>query len=96
MLVVEFDAREHNYLVVENEPYFVLHVSDAAFLVTRDRCPHRGGPLHLGAWDSQTRSLTCPWHGACLIEPVLARRAVPAVRRGSTITALFPVPAETP
>ncbi len=94
MLVVEFDSHEHNYLVVDEEPYFVLETGES-FLVTRDRCPHRGGPLHLGAWNGRTKSLVCPWHGTCLMEPALNRRSVPAVRSGQNITAMFPVSDET-
>ena len=47
MLVVEFNSQQHNYLVVDEEPYFLLQTAEN-FLVTQDRCPHRGGPLHLG------------------------------------------------
>lgn len=94
MLVVEFDSQEHNYLMVDEEPYFLLQ-TDERFLVTRDRCPHRGGPLHLGEWDRRTGSLTCPWHGTCLMRTALVRRSVPAVRCGTTITAIFPAPSGT-
>ena len=94
MLVVEFNFHEHNYLMVDEEPYFVLETGDN-FLVTKDRCPHRGGPLHLGEWNSRTKSLVCPWHGTCLMEPALNRRSVPAVRTGVNITAMFPVSDET-
>ena len=96
MLVVEFDSEEHNYIVVEEEPYFVLRTSDIRHVVTRDRCPHRGGPLHLGEWSDRTKSLTCPWHGTCLTAMALRRRAVPSVRSCSTITAVFDVPPDTP
>ena len=96
MLVIEFDLQEHNYLLVEEEPYFVLRTSEARHVVTRDRCPHRGGPLHLGKWNDRTKSLTCPWHGTCLTAMALRRRAVPSVRCCDTITAVFPVPPDTP
>ena len=95
MLVVEFDLEEHNYIVIEEEPYFVLQTSDIQHVVTRDRCPHRGGPLHLGKWNDRTKSLTCPWHGTCLTAMALRRRAVPSVRSRSTITAVFDVPPDT-
>ena len=94
MLVVEFNSLEHNYLTVDEEPYFVLETGEN-FLVTKDRCPHRGGPLHLGTWNHRTKSLACPWHGTCLMEHALNRRSVPAVRTGANITAIFPVPDET-
>ena len=55
-------GHENNYLTVDEEPYFVLQTGEK-FLVTQDRCPHRGGPLHLGEWNCHTKSLACPRHG---------------------------------
>ncbi len=92
MLVVEFDSNEHNYLMVQEEPYFLLRTSPHQCLVTRAACPHRGGPLNLGKWDRRTNSLTCPWHGMCLTKMALESRSVPSVRSDNTITAIFPVP----
>ncbi len=96
MLVVEFDSNEHNYLMIQEEPYFLLHTSPHQCLVTRAACPHRGGPLNLGKWDWRTNSLTCPWHGMCLTKMALESRSVPSVRSENTITAIFPVPEDSP
>ena len=96
MLVVEIDSTEHNYLMVQQEPYFLLRTSPHQCLVTRAACPHRGGPLNLGKWDSRTNSLTCPWHGMCLTKMALESRSVPSVRSDNTITAIFPVPEDSP
>ncbi len=96
MLVVEFDSNEHNYLMVQEEPYFLLRTSPHQCLVTRAACPHRGGPLNLGNWDGRTNSLTCPWHGMCLTKMALESRSVPSVRSDNTITAIFPVPENSP
>ena len=95
MLVVEIDTRRHNYLLVGEEPFFLLRLAGDRILVTRDRCPHRGGPLHLGQWDGRTGSLTCPWHGTCLTGPALESRSVPAVRRGHAVTAVFDCASDT-
>lgn len=94
MLIVEFDADQFNYIVVGEEPYFLLETGER-FMVTQDRCPHRGGPLHLGKWDCLTKSLACPWHGTCLMETALERRSVPSVRCGNRVAAMFPVDPET-
>ena len=89
MLVVEIDSDAHNYAIVEDEPYFLLRTSEERILVTRDKCPHRGGPLHLGLWNSQGPVLACPWHGTCFTEMALSRRAVPSVRCGTVVTSVF-------
>ncbi len=96
MLVVEFDSEEHNYLIVQEVPYFLLRISPHECLVTRAKCPHRGGPLNLGKWDCLTNSLTCPWHGMCLTKMALESRSVPSVRSENMITAIFPLPEDTP
>ena len=94
MLAVDLDLGGHNYVVVEEEPYFLLRLNEGKVVVTRDQCPHRGAPLHLGEWNEKSSSLACPLHGACFIHSVLRRRSVPAVRVGSAVTAVFPVDPE--
>ncbi len=64
--------------------------------MTRAACPHRGGPLNLGKWDWRTNSLTCPWHGMCLTKMALESRSVPSVQSENMITAIFPLPEDTP
>lgn len=91
MLVLELSMDSENYVVVEDEPFFLLEVSDGRVVVTRDKCPHRGGPLHLGKWNERTSSLACPWHGTCFTEMALCGRSVPSVRSGRQVTAVFPV-----
>lgn len=90
MMLVEFNLNEANYLVVGEEPFFVLATCDDKHLVCYDRCPHRGGPLHLGKRDCRTGSLTCPWHETVFTERAMCQRGVPAVVNGDTVTAVFP------
>ena len=96
MLIVEMDAGKDTYLTVGETPYFLLKAARNRVLVCPDRCPHRGGPLHLGRRDCQTGALTCPWHEATYPLPALARLSVPAVTRGGTTTAVFDLPPDTP
>ena len=96
MLVIDFDRNRDTYLLVGDAPYFLLKTAPNRVLVCPDKCPHRGGPLHLGRRDCQTGALTCPWHEATYPLPALARLSVPAVTRGSTTTAVFDLPADTP
>ncbi|MCA9448569.1 MAG: Rieske (2Fe-2S) protein [Candidatus Omnitrophica bacterium] len=48
---VEIDGRE---ILVYNQ--------EGEFLAVSNRCPHTGGPLHLG--EVSGLEVTCPWHGA--------------------------------
>ena len=47
------------------------------------RCPHRGGPLSLGAYDCRRRELRCPWHGQRHGADRLRLLALPAIRIGA-------------
>ncbi len=51
--------------------------SDRLYL-NNDKCPHRGGPLHLGKRKNNGFSI-CPWHGTAVIKPREAKH-VAAVR----------------
>ncbi|WP_437984365.1 Rieske (2Fe-2S) protein [Sorangium sp. So ce117] len=96
MRVVKFKADERMLFYVGEEPYFLLRIGRGRHLLCPSRCPHRGGPLHLGRRAGTNGALTCPWHDASFSPSTLARRAVPAVRRGDEIAAVFPLGDEAP
>lgn len=89
MIVVRFNREEANFLVVAGEPFFLLNDGRRPPLVCADRCPHRGGPLHLGCLDRRTGALTCPWHETTFTRLAMERRSVPTVVVGSEVTAVF-------
>lgn len=93
MLMLEFDSERYNYICLDGEPYFVFKLPGGRMAVLPDRCPHRGGPLHLGTSDCKKYTLTCPWHETVFLQRALMRKAIPAVTLGRRITALFPVAA---
>jgi hypothetical protein len=88
MTVAVLDAREHNTVFLGDDRYFLFEDDGRLFLVA-DKCPHRGGPLSLGRRGPDER-LVCPWHGSRITCAFLRRTSVPAVRRGSEITAYLP------
>jgi hypothetical protein len=54
------------YLVktLKSHERVVLSISeDATLSIINDKCPHRGGPLHLCHIDFDGKR-TCPWHGS--------------------------------
>jgi nitrite reductase/ring-hydroxylating ferredoxin subunit len=90
MLVLTFAVDgAGNCVEVAEWPYVFARTGLGSF-VLRARCPHRGGPLHLGALDRDGNRLICPWHGRANSVTRLARTGVPAVRRGNRVTAVFP------
>jgi nitrite reductase/ring-hydroxylating ferredoxin subunit len=90
MLVLTFAVDgAGNCVEVAGWPYVFARTRLGSF-VLRARCPHRGGPLHLGAFERDGNRLICPWHGRANSVTRLVRTGVPAVRRGNRVTAVFP------
>lgn len=90
MLVVTFAVEgAGNCVEVAGWPYMFARTRLGSF-VLRARCPHRGGPLHLGAFELDGNRLICPWHGRANSVTRLIKTGVPAVRRGTRVTAVFP------
>jgi nitrite reductase (NADH) small subunit len=89
-------AGRGNCAVVDGTPYVYATVRGSGF-VMRARCPHRGGPLHLAAAPEPAGTggrpgaarLVCPWHERKTSVAML-RAEIPAVRTGTTVTAVFP------
>jgi nitrite reductase (NADH) small subunit len=81
-----------NCVEVGGIPYVFARTWLGSFMMAA-QCAHRGGPLHLGDLDEDGRRLVCPWHGSRTSILRIIKTAVPAVRTGNTVTAVFPVPA---
>jgi len=63
---------------------FLLAPPDEPAAIVTGRCPHRGGPLALGAFDCRERRWRCPWHGQKHALPALRAQTWPAIRRGGS------------
>lgn len=72
-----------------DDSYFLLSLPGGGLLLCKDRCEHRGGPLHLGHWDDAKNCLVCPWHQSKYSEKVLRRRATPLINRRGLVTAVL-------
>ncbi|MEU4550465.1 MULTISPECIES: Rieske 2Fe-2S domain-containing protein [Micromonospora] len=84
---VELQWPAQNMVVADAEQYFAIERAGAVHLIS-SRCPHRGGPLHLGeVVDDRVR---CPWHGNSFRLDRMCDRGVPTVQRGGRITAYLP------
>jgi hypothetical protein len=94
VLVVSFQAAgARNCVEAGDTAYVYVRTAQGSFVMPAT-CPHRGGPLHLGAPASNGRRLVCPWHGGG-VSLTRLRKQIPAVRRGGTVTAVLPDPPTT-
>jgi hypothetical protein len=95
MLVLTFAVEgTGNCVEVAGMPYVYARTPSGSFVLPA-RCAHRGGPLHLATLDATGARLVCPWHERTTLASRLIRKGIPAVRKGNTVTAVFPVPADT-
>ncbi|MEO6501974.1 MAG: Rieske 2Fe-2S domain-containing protein [Jatrophihabitantaceae bacterium] len=82
-------AGKGNCAEVNRIPYVYASTEFGDFVLPA-RCPHRGGPLHLAQVEAESYRLVCPWHGRATSVRRLARRGIPAVRRGDEVSIVFP------
>ena len=89
MPVVTFavEGRE-NCVTAGAESYMYARTAHGSFVLPV-RCPHRGGPLNLAAFEPGRTRLLCPWHGRATSVTKAIKAGIPAVRRGNTVTAVF-------
>ncbi len=84
---VELEWPRHNGVRIGDEVYFCLERAGVLYLI-QSRCPHRGGPLHLG--EVTDERLRCPWHGNTFRVDRLCHRALPTVQQGDRLIAYVP------
>ncbi|MDJ0797775.1 MAG: Rieske 2Fe-2S domain-containing protein [Calothrix sp. MO_167.B12] len=89
MPVVKFDPHLSNFLMHGDRRFFLTSLDNSIFLVA-DNCPHRGGPLHLGYFNCQKNTITCPWHGLVVSTNRLQQNAMPLVWRNDIAIAVLP------
>lgn len=91
MMVVTFDPDKFNFVVAGDDAYFLLRLPDGNRIMFKDRCAHRGSPLHLGCWDAGAGALVCPAHQTKYPEKALLKHGVPLIYRGGRATAVLDV-----
>lgn len=85
MPVVAVALRDINFLHSGERTYTLLRVGEELLFVD-NRCPHRGGPLHLGALcegKAGQLGVRCPWHQTFVPVAQLRKTALPMVWRAS-------------
>ncbi len=95
MLVVSFAVEgTGNCVEVGDVPYVYARTAKGSFVMPA-QCSHRGGPLHLATVEGPSGRAVCPWHGRATSTTRFLKKGIPAVRHGNTVTAVFPVAADT-
>jgi hypothetical protein len=77
-------------LLADDNRYFLYESTSGRRWLTPADCPHRGGPLNFGSFESGRCVLRCPWHRMPWSESVLIKRSVPAVRVSAQWIAVMP------
>ena len=90
MGVTRLDLRTTTGFVSGGVSYVFLVRDDGPSVIIASTCPHRGGPVNLGACDGD--AVICPWHQTRLRLPAMASRRVPFVfvRDGAIVTLVGP------
>jgi hypothetical protein len=91
MLVLTFDPEKFNFVAAGDDSYFLLRLPDGDRIMFKDRCAHRGSPLHLGCWNAVENALVCPSHQTKYPERALRRQGVPLIYRGGRVTVVLDV-----
>lgn len=91
MMVITFDPEQYNFVVAGEDAYFLIRLPGGGRVLFKDRCAHRGSPLHLGCWDAGAGSLVCPSHQTKYPERVLRRQGAPLIYRAGRVTAVLDV-----
>lgn len=91
MIVVTFDPDKVNFVVAGDEAYFLLRLPCGGRVLFKDRCAHRGSPLHLGCWDAGAAALVCASHQTKYPERVLRQQGVPLIYRAGRATAVLDI-----
>lgn len=94
MPVVTLNLEEVNFLAGADGSYALVAVAGELLFIDA-RCPHRGGPLHLGSVRRDARGrhgMLCPWHGTFVPLTQLRKTSLPMVVRPHTGEAAVMVP----
>ena len=86
--VVHLESQE-NWIEVGQRAFLVARDSAGVCHTIADKCPHRGGPLHLGSVDPSGAFVVCPWHHTKTRLSHLVARALPTVRGGERVTVVI-------
>lgn len=61
---LKIDLNRYNFIKIDSREYFILIMPEEVPILVKAQCPHRGGPLNLGALKKICGkfAIECPWH----------------------------------
>jgi nitrite reductase/ring-hydroxylating ferredoxin subunit len=88
--VLRFPAHQANCLWADGVRYFALQSGEATPIMAKAKCPHRGGPLHLGTVSADGLQIHCPMHQLATRVATLRRSALPMILRQDEVVVMVP------
>lgn len=95
MRVMRWVPGRANCLRVSGRRFFLVQPPGGVPALVDVRCPHQGGPLHLGQFDGAER-ITCPMHRLGTAMKTLTRAGYPVIFWPDQVLALVPQVAGQP
>jgi len=89
MLIVHLESGE-NFIEIGEQRFLVLRAEGKGCRTISAKCPHRGGPLHLGKVEDGGYFLKCPWHKSRLSIPHLLRNGLPTISTRGRVSIVVP------
>ncbi|OCH38078.1 Rieske 2Fe-2S domain-containing protein [Aliivibrio fischeri] len=90
MPVLKFKPHKYNRLIANGTKYFIKELDSGFLWVVPSKCPHRGGPLHLGKQCKVTGASICPWHDNRVGLHCVKKQALSLVKSGDDISIVLP------
>jgi nitrite reductase (NADH) small subunit len=88
MRLVTLEAGQ-NFIEDRDRAFMLLPDRSGVIHAVPAKCPHRGGPLHLGEFDAGRTCIRCPWHQGNVKISALTKQELPLVSaRGVTTVVL--------
>lgn len=89
MKVLHLAAEGDNYIEFGDRRFLVLRSPGRGCHTIPAACPHRGGPLHLGAVEATGQFIVCPWHQTKVSVKRLLRGGLPTVASRGSVTVVL-------
>lgn len=86
-MLIRFPSEKFNFLKKNKKSYFLVRSNVGKWLLIDSKCPHRGGPLHLGRVDDGY--IVCPWHRNRVSKIELGKNSLPMVVVNKHIKVFF-------
>ncbi|MCH9744915.1 MAG: Rieske 2Fe-2S domain-containing protein [Gammaproteobacteria bacterium] len=85
---IKFKIDNVNFIITDKAHYFLL-VHKGQYYFVNNRCPHRGGPLHLGRLSGDGKKILCPMHNFGANKESMCKKGLPCIHRNGHMIVLI-------